>query len=71
MITMYNTTITMQHLTKEDYDKLIDFIEENHYDYYEDDFEEFILDDRSESEKYQDWLCEQADIEHDKEMIGE
>lgn len=63
---MYNTTITIKNLDKAKYDMLIDFLEDNNMNYEETDFEEFVVDERTEEEKYQDWLSEQADLHNDE-----
>lgn len=70
MKTLYNTKIDFKNLTQEKYDMLIDFLEDNNLSYEETDFEEFTLDERTEEEKYQDWLWEQADLRND-ELMGE
>lgn len=70
MKTLYNTKIDFKNLTQEKYDMLIDFLEDNNLSYEETDFEEFTLDERTEEEKYEDWLSEQADIRVD-ELMGE
>ena len=70
MKTLYNTKIELKNLTQEKYDMLIDFLEDNNLSYEETDFEEFTLDERTEEEKYEDCLSEQADIKVD-ELMGE
>lgn len=70
MKTLYNTKIDFKNLTQEKYDMLIDFLEDNNLSYDETDFEEFTLDERTEEEKYEDWLWEQADNKVD-ELMGE
>ncbi len=70
MKTLYNSTLEFKNLTQEKYDMLIDFLEDNNLSYEETDFEEFTLDERTEEEKYEDWLSEQADIKVD-ELMGE
>ena len=71
MITMFNTTIYLEKMDEDKYNKLIDFLEDNNYEYIEDDFEEYTIDNRSESEKYEDWLSEQADIKYDESKLEE
>ena len=58
---LYNTKLELKNLDKSKYDLIIDFLEDNSINYDETDFEEFTIDNRSEDEKYQDWLWEQAD----------
>ena len=58
---LYNTKLELKSLDKSKYDLIIDFLEDNSINYEETDFEEFTIDNRSEDEKYQDWLWEQAD----------
>lgn len=70
MKTLFNTTIKIKNMDESAYTKLIDFLEDNFMGYEETDFEEFILDERSEDEKYQDWLWEQADLHNDEVKMG-
>lgn len=71
MKTLYNTKIDFKNLTQEKYDMLIDFLEDNNLNYDETDFEEFTLDERTEEEKYEDWLSEQADNYNDDVRMEE
>ena len=66
---LYNTNLQITGILEEKYNMLIDFLEDNNVAYNEDDFEEFIVDERTEEEKYEDWLSEQADIRHDEMMM--
>lgn len=70
MKSYFNTTISVEHIDESTYDKLIEFLENNMPNYNETDFEEFVIDERSEEEKYQDWLDEQADIYNDEVKLG-
>lgn len=70
MKTLYNTKIALENLTEEKYDMLIDFLQGNNISYDETDFEEFVIDERTEEKKYDDWLAEQADIKYDENKIG-
>lgn len=71
MKTLYDITIDINHIIPEKYNLLIDFLEMNNIDYDETDFEELEIDNRSESEKYEDWLADKADEIHDEQMIEE
>lgn len=66
----YNTKIKLEGLSGEMYDKLIDLLEDNNFHYEETDFEEYVVDERSEQEKYDDWLSEQADNYNDEKWMG-
>ena len=69
MKTRYNTNFKIENIDQEKYDMLYDFLEDNHINFEETDFEEFIIDTRTEEEKYDDWLSEQADnYNNDKEL---
>ena len=70
MITLFNTTIRITNLDENAYTKLIDFLEDSYTTYEEIDFEEFTIDERTETEKYQDWLLEQADNQYENEKLG-
>lgn len=70
MKTLYNTTLEIKNLTQEKYDLLIDLLEENNINYEETDFEEFTIDERTEEEKYDNWLSEQADNYNDDKALG-
>ena len=67
---LYNTNLALERLTKEQYDMLIDFLEDNRITYEETDFEEYYLDERTEDEKYEDWLSEQTDLHNDEVRLG-
>lgn len=70
MKTLFNTTIRITNIDESAYDKLIDFLEDNFRNYEETDFEEFTVDERTEDEKYNDWLWEQADIMNEEVKLG-
>jgi hypothetical protein len=67
---IYNTTISIEKINKEKYDMLMDFLQDNDIEYEETDFEEYTIDNRSEQQKYDDWLWEQADIKNDDKNVG-
>ena len=67
---LYNTNLALERLTKEQYDMLMDFLEDNNMNYEETDFEEYYLDERTEDEKYEDWLSEQTDLHNDEVRMG-
>lgn len=68
---LYDTTIEIKHIDQSKYDMLIDFLEGNNIDYEETDFEEYVVDERTESEKYDDWLSNRTDEIHDEQKIEE
>lgn len=70
MKTFYNTTLEIRNLNETKFNLLIDFLEDNNIDYEQTDFEEFEIDKRSEQEKYDDWLSEQADLHNDNVKMG-
>lgn len=70
MKTLYNITLEIQNLTEEKYDMLLGLLENELIDYEQTDYEEFTIDERSEAEKYDDWLAEQADIAYEEEKLG-
>ena len=67
---MINTKINFMALDYEKYDMLMDFLEDNNICYEETDFEEYVLDQRSEEEKYEDWLAEECDLHNDNVAMG-
>lgn len=71
MKTLFNTKLEINNIDKSKYDMLMDFLEDKNINYYENDFEEFIIDERSEDEKYEDWLCEQADMINDERKLND
>ena len=71
MITFYNSTIELTGVSEDKYTMLLDFLEDNKIDYEETEIEEYTIDDRSENEKYDDWLWTLADQRHDENMLGE
>jgi len=65
-----NTKINFMALDETKYTMLIDFLEDNNVCYEETDYEEYVLDHRSEDEKYEDWLSEEADLHNDNVAMG-
>lgn len=51
----YNLTLKISKIDESVYTKLIDFLEENKINYKEEDFEEVVVDNRSEADKWQDY----------------
>ena len=70
MKTLYKTKIEAQNIPEGKYDMLIDFLEANNFDYEETEFEEYTIDERTEEEKYEDWLSEQANIKYEETKLG-
>lgn len=71
MKTLFNTKLEINNIDKSKYDMLMDFLEDKNINYYEKKFEEFTIDDRSEDEKYEDWLWEQADMINDERKLND
>ena len=67
---MRNITFQMNNLDEEEYNSLIDFLEDHYINYEETDIEEYQLDTRTEEEKYDNWLSEQADLHNDNVKMG-
>ena len=67
----YNTTIKIENLDEAKYDMLMDFLQDNNMNYEETDFEEFVIDERTEDEKYQDWLSDEADAHNEEKWMEE
>lgn len=61
MITYFSTNIEIKNISQEKYDMLIEFLEDKNISYDTTDFEEYTIDERSEDEKYDDWLWTLAD----------
>lgn len=70
MKTLFNTKLEINNIDKSKYDMLIDFLEDKNINYYENDFEEFTIDERSEEEKYDDWLWTLADDRNEEREIN-
>ena len=68
--TLYNTNLQITGINEEKYNMLIDFLEDNNIAYNEDDFEEFIVDERTEDERYEDWLWDQVDKINDEKKVN-
>lgn len=68
---LYNTTLEIKNLDKVKYDLLIEFLDDNYINYEETDFEEFIIDNRTEEEKYEDYLSQRADMINDERKLEE
>ena len=69
MRTYFSTVLEINQISQEKYDMLIEFLEDNNINYDTTDFEEFTIDERSESEKYDDYLWTLADDRY-SEMSG-
>ena len=70
METFYRAAIEFNHISPAKYEMLMDFLEDNDIDYFEYEYDEYTVDTRSDRDKYEDWLAEQADIAHDEEKMG-
>ena len=70
METYFSTVLEITQINQEKYDLLIDFLEDNNINYDTTDFEEYTIDTRSDSEKYDDWLWTLADERHDETSVG-
>ena len=51
----YNVKLKISKIDESVYTKLIDFLEENKINYKEEDFEEMVVDNRNEVDKWQDY----------------
>lgn len=69
MRTYFSTVLEINQISQEKYDMLIEFLEDNNINYDTTDFEEFTIDERSEDEKYDDYLSSLADDRY-SEMSG-
>lgn len=62
----YNVWLAVKNLSEERYDMLFNFLEETGIDYQIEDESDYEVDTRSEQQKYDDWLQEQADLHNDE-----
>ena len=62
----YNVWLAVKNLSEEKYDMLFNFLEETGIDYQIEDESDYEVDTRSEQQKYDDWLQEQADLHNDE-----
>lgn len=69
METYFSTVLEITQINQEKYDLLIEFLEDNNINYDTTDFEEYTIDTRSDSEKYDDWLWTLADERHDEMSV--
>ena len=51
-----NNTFEIKGISQEKYDMLLDFLEDNDINYEETETEIYTVDERTEDEKYDDWL---------------
>lgn len=70
MKTFINENIEIKGMSEDKYDLLIEFLEENNIDYKETEYEEYTVDDRSEDEKYDEWLWTLADSQYEERKLG-
>ena len=70
MTTFFSTVLEITQISQEKYDMLIEFLEDNNINYDTTDFEEFTIDERSEDEKYDDYLWTLADERHDEMSVA-
>ena len=71
MRTYYSTNLEIRNISEEMYDKLIDFLEENNIDCETTNFQEYTIDERSEDEKYDDWLYTLADNQYEESKLND
>lgn len=70
MKTYITETIKISHISDDLYDMLKDFLEDNKIDYEELETESYTIDERSEDEKYDEWLSSLADDYNDEVKMG-
>ena len=70
MKTYMNETIEIKGITEEKYEMLIDFLNDNKIDYEETEIEDYTIDNRTEAEKYDDWLWTLADMKNEDRKLG-
>lgn len=71
MKTYINETIEIKGMTEEKYDMLIEFLEDNKIDFEETEYEDYTIDERTEDEKYDDWLWTLADMQYEEQRMNE
>lgn len=71
MKTYINETIEIKGMTEEKYDMLIEFLEDNKIDFEETEYEDYTIDERTEDEKYDDWLWTLADTQYEEQRMNE
>lgn len=70
MKTYITETIKIKHMSEDLYDMLKDFLEDNKIDYEELECEDYTIDERTEDEKYDDWLWTLADNHNDEDKMN-
>ena len=70
MKTYLDITIQVKALDEVDYDALIEYLEDNHIHFEESIDNEYTIDERSEDEKYDDYLGSLADAHYEEEKLS-
>ena len=71
MKTYISETIEIKNINEEKYEMLIEFLEDNKINYEETEYEEYTIDERSEDEKYDDYLWTLSDIQYEEKRMSE
>ena len=50
---------------------LIDFLEDTGIDFEETEYADYTIDERTEDEKYNDWLCDLGEIQYEEQKMKE
>lgn len=61
-----NVDLEIRNLSEEKYDELFAFLEDTNIEYKVQNESDYEVDTRSEQQKYDDWLQEQADLHNDE-----
>ena len=58
-------------MSEDKYEMLIDFLEDNEIDFEETEYADYTIDERTEDEKYNDWLCAMGEIKYEEQKMKE
>lgn len=71
MKTYINETLEIKGMSEDKYEMLIDFLEDTGIDFEETEYADYTIDERTEDEKYNDWLCAMGEIQYEEQKMKE
>ena len=71
MKTYINETLEIKGMSEDKYEMLIDFLEDTGIDCEETEYADNKIDERTEDEKYNDWLCDLGEIQYEEQKMKE
>ena len=71
MKTYINETLEIKGMSEDKYEMLIDFLEDTGIDFEETEYADYTIDEITEDEKYNDWLCALGETQYEEQKMKE